>query len=81
MQRRQDGAQFLLLLNFNEKSVDLHLPVAGGNWRKLLDSADPAWSGPGASAPERLAGGEKFAMPGSSCVLFRQEPEADGGDG
>jgi maltooligosyltrehalose trehalohydrolase len=78
LRRRLDGSEFLLLLNFRAEPVALSPPV-DGNWRKLLDSADDLWGGPGTAVPAHLAGSERISLPSSSCVLWQRLP-AGGGD-
>ncbi len=73
LRRWCDGAQLLLLLNFNASAISLKLPANEGSWRKLLDSADPAWDGPGSTLPETAAATAPLTIPGLSCALFRQE--------
>lgn len=53
--RRWDGdSEVFAAFNFGEGQATLDLPVPAGRWRKLLDSADGRWEGPGASLPETL---------------------------
>ncbi|WP_338874672.1 alpha-amylase family glycosyl hydrolase [Spirosoma sp. SC4-14] len=40
----------LCLMNFSDKTEPIAIPRVGRAWTKLLDSADPAWYGPRASA-------------------------------
>ena len=51
------------------------LPPLPGAWRRLLDSSDLRWGGPGSQAPERLApaGREPLRMNPHSFILFKRE--------
>ncbi len=72
LRRWHDGVHLLLLMSFNAASANLSFP-AEGNWRKLLDSAEVAWSGPGTSVPAAAAGGDLLSLPPFGCALFQQE--------
>lgn len=50
MLRRWDqDQQVLCLMNFSEKMQPFNIPDDKPYWKKILDSADPKWNGPGAS--------------------------------
>jgi maltooligosyltrehalose trehalohydrolase len=61
------------LFNFNERNVDARFPGNGKWWRKLLDSSDSAWNGPGAVLPDRIIGGSDAVMHGRSCAVYIME--------
>uniref|UniRef100_UPI003B3A3C62 DUF3459 domain-containing protein n=1 Tax=Spirosoma sp. TaxID=1899569 RepID=UPI003B3A3C62 len=48
--RWHDDQQVLCLMNFTDQAQSVPIPVLEKGWRKMLDSADPQWKGPGASA-------------------------------
>src|SRR5690606_15172732 len=70
--RWRDDRPTLLLLSCSDQPARFSLPVEG-RWRKVLDSADRQWNGPGATLPEQVQEGEEVGMPPLSCALFRQE--------
>lgn len=75
--RRWDGdSEVFAAFSFGEDQATLDLPVPAGRWRKLLDSADGRWEGPGSSLPEALcADGEiATALAATSAALFVKEP-------
>jgi maltooligosyltrehalose trehalohydrolase len=45
----------------------------GGRWRKLLDSADSCWRGPGSLLPPRLPENERPRLQPRSCALYIME--------
>jgi len=63
----------LVVLSFAEEGSDpARVPAPEGNWRKVLDSADERWGGPGGRIPERVGdGGEILVAPRSVVVLER----------
>lgn len=52
-------AELVVLFALGETSCRVRLPFRHGRYRKLLDSAEPRWGGPGALAPEALDGGDE----------------------
>jgi maltooligosyltrehalose trehalohydrolase len=57
--RQGEGHEAVVALNFSPEGGAARLELPEGSWRKLLDSSDERWSGPGGSgedAPPRLAG-------------------------
>jgi len=42
------------IFNFNHGSLSLENPFPRGIWKKVLDSSDKTWSGPGASLPDEM---------------------------
>jgi maltooligosyltrehalose trehalohydrolase len=62
-----------IVLSFaEEKTEPARIRLREGTWRKILDSADEAWGGPGGSIPERVEeGGEILVAPRSVVVLER----------
>jgi maltooligosyltrehalose trehalohydrolase len=73
MLRRWSGKEIAVTaLNFNSVPVALSVPMAPGRWRKLLDSSEQRWEGPGSSLPEEFAGAERveFHLAPTSVALF-----------
>jgi maltooligosyltrehalose trehalohydrolase len=64
--RRWHGdSQVLIAMNFAEAPASVSI---ASRWRKLLDSADARWSGPGTTAPERIADETILLAPQSVAV-------------
>lgn len=51
LRRWCEGNQVLCWFNFNEQPAQIDFE-AEGRWKKLLDSADPEWGGPGTALPD-----------------------------
>lgn len=68
--RRAGGEEAFFILNFAKKPGRVKLELPGGNWTKLLDSAQPQWGGPGSQAAERLAGGPAELSLSPLCVVL-----------
>jgi maltooligosyltrehalose trehalohydrolase len=76
VRRWSGGTEVLLLLNFNAETVSFPSPAGKGRWRKLLDSADPAWRGAGATLAETAEAGEALTMPPVSCGLYEKQDQS-----
>ncbi len=62
------------VINFNKEVVTSKVPFSGGKWKKILDSAEKIWNGPGASTPEKLLGKEQnLTIKKSSISVYEQE--------
>ncbi len=78
VRRWYDNDEAILALCFAEVDVAVKLPAPVGRWSKLLDSADVAWLGPGATLPEQIdsTGSLELAFKPRSAVLYRRCLEA-----
>lgn len=75
LRRGGGGARAAVLLNFSDRAARLP-PGPGGPWRKVLDSAEPRWGGPGSPAPLRLEAGAEAPVAPSSATVYAEA--ADG---
>ena len=71
-----DRALMLANLGGLENSVELLL--AGGRWRKVLDSAAPQWGGPGSALADNIDGGNecRVTLGAHAVALFRRDEAA-----
>ncbi len=63
----------LCVMNFNQQAVGYPDEWSAGRWKKLLDSADSVWNGPGATLPETISKGEELTIQPLSVVLYQKE--------
>ena len=70
VERWKGDSRLLCLFNFNERRVKTMFPRKHAGWRKLLDSSDSAWNGPGAVLPDLIQGGMDAAMGGRCCAVY-----------
>jgi len=70
-----DEAAAAFNLGKTPAAVGLSLPQ--GSWRRVLDSAEAQWNGPGSRVPEVLAsdGEVQLTLQPLSCVLFARDKE------
>ena len=72
----QHDREALVILHFGAASSVLHLPVRSGTWRRVLDSADARWLGPGGSLDEarEVTGDLSVTVWPTSVCLWLYEP-------
>lgn len=68
--RLKRGRGVIAFMNFSDRPQDLGA-APEGLWRKLLDSADVRWEGPGATLPETLSPGAR--IPPRSIALYAKK--------
>ncbi|HDR46940.1 MAG TPA: DUF3459 domain-containing protein [Geoalkalibacter subterraneus] len=73
LHRHHEKDETWLLMNFNRTKVECPFPARTGNWRKLIDSADRQWQGPGTCLPARIEGGQQVEIPPHSLALFTNQ--------
>jgi len=67
-----------LIFHFGKTPVSLAIPLAAHTWKKVLDSSESRWAGPGPSSCERLDGGSVFSVslsPEAFVVYSRRKEE------
>ncbi len=69
--RRNARAETLAVLCFGEEETAVSRLARGRAWRKVLDTADARWDGPGAVAPDRVEDGAVPMRP-ESAVLYME---------
>ncbi|MDJ0772423.1 MAG: malto-oligosyltrehalose trehalohydrolase [Mastigocoleus sp. MO_167.B18] len=58
--RRWEGRnQVLCWMNFDSSVTEISTNLPEGNWKKLLDSAEPKWGGEGSNIPQKLDNPDK----------------------
>jgi maltooligosyltrehalose trehalohydrolase len=56
LRRWEKEKSYFIVFNFHSETVTAQVPFPRGNWKKIFDSAEEKWLGPGASAPEKVIG-------------------------
>jgi len=74
--RWHGDSQIWSLLNFNEQKSSVLLNIPEGTWRKLLDSSEQKWLGPGSLLPETIAEKTALTFAPFSFVLYLKEMKA-----
>lgn len=60
-----------ILMNFDPHPVSLNEPLSPGEWRRVLDSADKEWGGPGSEIHEEIKGTALLELRGYSIVMIQ----------
>jgi len=78
MRRWSGEAEAGVAFNFGDREASACLPVPAGRWRRLLDSAEERWQGPGTKTPEEFEskGDVELVLQPHSFVLFAKEHPA-----
>ncbi len=72
--RRWKGSdQALVLLNFNKSDMKAGPINYENNWKKVLDSSEKRWNGPGTQLPDLLQHNDEILMRAESFVLYVKE--------
>jgi len=71
--RRHGEDSILALMHLEDKETTERLDSLKGKWRKLLDSSDELWMGPGGSMPDRIAEGCEVTASPFCFVMYAGE--------
>jgi maltooligosyltrehalose trehalohydrolase len=71
LRRSAAGAEALIGLNLSGGEARLPVPHAAG-WRRLLDTAEVRWHGPGAASPPLLRDGGELILSGWAAALYER---------
>jgi hypothetical protein len=76
IQKKTSDSILITVANFGKKEGSYTFPCSGGLYRKVLDSADVAWFGPGSLLPEKANLGDRHIIcPLSLAVFCKSEGE------
>ncbi len=73
LRRWRDRDEIWVLMNFNRQEVCSPFPGRQGRWRKVLDSADRQWHGPGSELPALIESRCKVRLAPLSFALYSRE--------
>src|SRR5262249_41655084 len=71
MQRKHESGDALIFFNFGNEPATSSMKTTGLPWRKLLDSADERWLGPGSTFNDSLNTKVKIILQPKSCCVFQ----------
>lgn len=82
LERRHAADRVFTVFNFGEDTVIACPPSGDGRWRKIVDSAETRWGGPGSTVPEILEVNEsaKIDIRAVSFCVFRRSTEGGSND-
>ncbi len=73
IRRWKDDSHVFMVFNFNREESSFNVSFPEGVWRKLLDSSDGIWNGPGMISPDGASGEEFITMKGLSFAVYTGE--------
>jgi len=68
----QGDQRLLGIMNFSKMKQMVKIPSTSTVWKKMLDSAEKEWNGPGSTTPE-LTGNSLLALPPECFLLYSTE--------
>jgi maltooligosyltrehalose trehalohydrolase len=74
MERWEKKDRVFCILNFNTDDVKLRLPLPEGKWKKIVDSSDVNWKGPGTLLPLETERISDMKLRRQSFAVFRGNP-------
>ncbi len=69
----REGTEIFSIFNLNKSDLDIRPQFPDGSWKKLLDSSEKRWNGPGSLIPEIIEPGGELTVRGFSVSLFIRE--------
>ncbi len=73
LKRWKDSSHVFLIFNFNSADVNITPVIPGGEWVKILDSAEKKWNGPGSLLENKLSSGSEILIRGHSLAVYSRE--------
>ncbi|MFH0813633.1 MAG: malto-oligosyltrehalose trehalohydrolase [Pseudomonadota bacterium] len=73
VERRYLESMIFVILNFNTEDTITEIRDSQGRWRKLLDSSEPQWMGPGSHLPEKIERPVPVTIRPRSFAVFERE--------
>jgi maltooligosyltrehalose trehalohydrolase len=72
--RRHDSQEVVQVLNFARNTNSFEAPIPPGTWRKIFDSAEACWLGPGGPPPGELSSGgsARLELNPRSLVMYER---------
>jgi len=63
VRRRAGSDEAFLIFSFSRQQMTAPLPLPAGRWKKIMDSADQRWLGPGSLLPEEIESNGRIELP------------------
>ncbi len=73
MRRWKDESEIFHLYNFNREDVKIAASFYKGVWKKIFDSGEEKWNGPGALLPEKIYPDKEITLRGFSFAIYQKE--------
>ena len=74
LMRRWKGENHIFcVFNFNPDDVILPTALPARKWKKVIDSSDHLWNGPGTLLPDKINAGDQIIVRGLGMALYKRE--------
>jgi maltooligosyltrehalose trehalohydrolase len=73
MRRSRQGNCLVCIFNFSKDDSYINIALPQGRFRKIIDSSDVVWNGPGSLLPEELKSSCDGLVKRYSCVIYARE--------
>jgi len=70
LRRWHNKNQVFCIMNFNKKGMAFPISVPNGRWKKVIDSSEERWRGPGSLMPEIVEDGRELTIKSLSFALY-----------
>ena len=70
--RWHDSSQVFCVMNFNRSNGELPISLPIGKWKKVIDSSERKWKGPGSWLPEVIEDGQSISIKPLSFALYER---------
>lgn len=72
MRRWKGENDVFSVFNFNKDDVKLQTHLPDGKWKKVIDSSDHLWNGPGILLPDEMNSGDELTIRGLNMALYER---------
>ncbi|MCI0453753.1 MAG: malto-oligosyltrehalose trehalohydrolase [Candidatus Dadabacteria bacterium] len=72
MERWKDSSYIFSIFNLNKKEQKIKVSTSEGKWKRVLDSSDNMWNGPGTLLPEKISSGDEIIIRGFSLATYKR---------
>lgn len=75
VRREEKGGHAAIFLNCGPEAAAVSAKLPDGKWRRILDTAEPRWDGPGTTTPADISSDgrpARFTLPGHCAVLYER---------
>ncbi len=71
--RGRGKERIAMLMNFSSRTQQQMTAFPPGSWKKMWDSADKRWGGPGGILPERISDEQEIVIPAWAFTVYKSE--------
>jgi maltooligosyltrehalose trehalohydrolase len=73
LRRWYNQSQVFCVMNFNTTDIPARISLPKGRWKKIVDSSEKRWQGPGSVIPKTWESGASTTIKPLSFAVFEEE--------